>query len=247
MKGAIALVTGSSRGLGRAIARELAAAGCTVIVHGATDSPALRSALRAVRRVSPASRAVVADLGNEAAIRAMFAGLKRLDILVNNAAMQNRSPFLDLKAEDFDRVLAVNLRAPFLCGQLAARVMRRRRAGKIINISSVHAIAPKRNFAHYSSSKGGLETLTRAMALELATDGIQVNSIIAGAFETEMTPAARQTKLLPAIPAGRIGQPIELARLVRFLSGRDCDYLTGASLVVDGGLTLGFCASRPDL
>ncbi|MDB6167583.1 MAG: 3-oxoacyl-(acyl-carrier-protein) reductase [Verrucomicrobia bacterium] len=247
MKGPVALVTGSSRGLGRAIARELAAGGYTVVVHGGTDSPALRSALREVRRLAPASQAMVADLGDATAIRAMFAGLKRLDVLVNNAAMQNRSPFLDLEAEHFDRVLAVNLRAPFLCGQLAARLMRRRRAGKIINISSVHAIAPKRNFAHYSTSKGGLETLTRAMALELAADGIQVNSIVAGAFETEMTPAARQTRLLPAIPAGRIGQPVELARLVRFLSGRDCDYLTGASVIVDGGLTFGFCASRPDL
>ena len=118
---------------------------------------------------------------------------------------------------------------------------------KIINISSVHAYDPKRNFAHYSSSKGGLETLTKSLAMELAEFNIQVNSVVSGAIATEMTPAERCGKLLTAIPAGRIGAVEEIAKLVSFLSSNACDYLTGASIRVDGGLTLGFCASRPDL
>jgi len=145
-------------------------------------------------------------------------------------------------------VLAVNLKAPFLCSQWAARLMRQNGAsGIIINISSVHAINPKRNYAHYSSSKGGLETLTKCMAMELASLNIQVNSIIVGAIATEMTPAERQSKLISAIPTNRIGKPEEIARLVTFLSSQQCAYMTGASITVDGGLTLGFCASRPDL
>lgn len=244
----IALVTGSSRGIGRAIARELAQNGWTLIVHGSRSSPTLDEAWAEIRALSPASVKEVADLADAAAIHAMFAKHPRIDALVNNAATQNPGAFVDLPDADIDRVLDVNLRAPFLCAQEAARRMRTNGAGgKIVNISSVHALDPKRNFAHYSTAKGGLETLTRAMAMELAADNIQVNSIVAGAIATEMTPADRQTKLLTAIPAGRIGTPEEIARLVLFLCSHACDYLTGASLVVDGGLTLGFCASRPDL
>jgi len=243
-----ALVTGSSRGIGRSIARELAARGYAVIVHGSRDSDALHSAAAEIQQLSPKSTMVIADLSDSAAIRAMFTGWDRLDVLVNNAATQNRSSFVDLKEADLDLVLAVNLKAPFLCSQLAARQMRQQgTGGKIVNISSVHALDPKRNYAHYSTAKGGLETLTKAMALELAADNIQVNSIVAGAIATEMTPADRQSQLLSAVPANRIGDPEEIARLVAFLCSQQCNYLTGAAIVVDGGLTLGFCASRPDL
>ena len=248
MKKLVVLVTGSSRGIGRAIALELAGNGWTVVVHGSRESDALRSAFSAVQRLSPASTMAIADLADGGAIREMFSQHQRIDALINNAATQNPSPFIDLEEADLDRVLSVNLKAPFLCAQQAARLMRQNgTGGKIINISSVHALEPKRNYAHYSASKGGLETLTKSMALELAAYNIQVNSIVAGAIATEMTPAERQTKMLSAIPANRIGEPEEIARLVTFLCSPKCNYLTGASIVVDGGLTLGFCASRPDL
>jgi len=245
---AIALVTGSSRGIGRAIARNLATSGWTVIVHGSRDSAELRSAFGEIQALAPASSMEIADLADGNAIAAMFNRCNRVDALINNAATQNPSPFVDLKEADWDRILAVNLKAPFLCAQAAARLMRQHGAGgKIVNISSVHALDAKRNYAHYSASKGGLETLTKSMALELAADNIQVNSIVAGAIATEMTPADRQIALLSSIPSGRIGEPDEIARLVTFLCSQHCNYMTGASLVVDGGLTLGFCASRPDL
>ena len=247
----IALVTGSSRGIGRAIALELADRGYAVVVHGSAASPHLDSALADVRKRQPASIAAAANLADEAAIGALFetvgATFGRLDALVNNAATQIRDALTDVKSKDWDFVQAVNLRAPFLCAQKAESLMRVNGAGKIVNISSVHAIAPKRNFAPYSSSKGGLETLSKCMALELAAANIQVNSLVVGAIATEMTPEDRQSSLLSAIPAGRIGQPEEIARLVAFLCSDACDYMTGASIVVDGGITLGFCASRPDL
>lgn len=244
----VALVTGSSRGIGRAIACELAVNGWTIVVHGSTESDALHSAFAEVVALSADSRMAVADLADAEAIAGLFEGCRRIDALVNNAATQNAGPLTDLKTGDIDRVLAVNLRAPLLCAQYAAKRMRESRSGgKIVNISSVHAFDPKREYAHYSASKGGLETLTRAMALELAADNIQVNSIVAGAIATEMTSAERQEKLLSAVPAHRIGDPAEIARLVVFLCSKQCNYMTGASIVVDGGLTLGFCASRPDL
>ena len=148
---------------------------------------------------------------------------------------------------DWDHVLAVNLKAPFLCAQQAVPLMQASGGGKIVNISSVHATDPKRNFAHYSCSKAALEMLTRCLALELAAANIQANSIIVGAIGTEMTPPERQAIVLPAVPAARIGTIPEIARLVAFLCSDSCDYMTGASIVADGGLTLGFCASRPEL
>lgn len=245
---AIALVTGSSRGIGRSIALDLAANGWAVIVHGSRESDALHLSFEEVKKLSPASTMAVADLSDRDAIRRLFSRYDHLAVLVNNAATQNPSPFLDLKDADLDLILAVNLKAPFLCSQLAARLMRKNKTGgKIINISSVHALDPKRNFAHYSIAKSGLEMLTKSTAMELAPLNIQVNSIIAGAIKTEMSPADRQAKLLSAIPANRIGETDEIAHLVTFLCSQECNYMTGASIVVDGGITLGFCASRPDL
>ncbi len=252
LEGKVALVTGSSRGIGKTIAHELAHRGCTLIVHGSKESDALRGSFDDVKKLSPDSIKVAAELSEPAAIDKMFARIKQtfdgLDILVNNAATQNPSPVLELEQEDWDRVLSVNLRAPFLCAQRAGRIMRdNKTGGKIINVSSVHAYDARRHYAHYSAAKGALETLTKSLALELAEHNIQVNSVVAGAIATELTPLDRQEKFLTSVPAGRIGTTEEIARLVAFLSSNECDYITGASITVDGGLTLGFCASRPDL
>lgn len=252
LKGKIALVTGSSRGIGKAIAHELASEGCILIVHGSRESEPLNNSFKDVKKLSPGSIMLAAELSKTAEIDQMFSQIKeifgRLDILVNNAATQNPGPVLELKEEDWDRVLSVNLKAPFLCAQHAGRLMRSNKTGgKIINISSVHAYDARRYYAHYSAAKGALETLTKSLALELAEFNIQVNSIVAGAIATELTPTDRQEKFLISIPAGRIGKTEEIANLVTFLSSNKCDYLTGASITVDGGLTLGFCASRPDL
>ena len=252
IEGSVALVTGANRGIGKAIAGELAREGCTLIVHGSRDSDALCSSFEEVKKLSPDSIMTVAELSKPAEIDKMFSQIKEtfagLDILVNNAATQNPSPVLELKQEDWDQVLSVNLKAPFLCAQHAGRLMcTKKTGGKIINISSVHAYDVRRYYAHYSAAKGALETLTKSLALELAEHNIQVNSVVAGAIATELTPLDRQASFLTSIPAGRVGTTGEIARLVAFLSSNECDYITGASITVDGGLTLGFCATRPDL
>jgi len=252
LEGKIALVTGSSRGIGKTIALELARNGCNVIVHGSKKSEALSESFENVRKLSPDSLMIPAELSKPSEIDDMFSQIQEafdgLDILVNNAATQNPSPILELKKEDWNKVLSVNLTAPFLCAQCAGRIMRdTKRGGKIINISSVHAYDARRYYAHYSAAKGGLETLTKSLALELASHNIQVNSIVAGAIATELTPLDRQEKFLTSVPAARIGTTEEIAQLVVFLSSNRCDYITGASITVDGGLTLGFCATRPDL
>ncbi len=253
LQGKRILVTGSSRGIGKAIALELAARRARLVVHGPEESDELRAAYRDVCLRSPSSTMVWAELSRSEQIAAMFETVRRqlggLDVLVNNAATQNPSPLIDLEEKDWDYVLAVNLKAPFLCAQHAARLMRANggRGGKIINISSVHASAPRRNYAHYSTAKAGLEQLTKCLALELAEDNIQANAVVPGAVATELTPPDRQAAFATAVPAGRVGNVDEIARVVAFLAGDECNYLTGASLTVDGGLTLGFCASRRDL
>jgi NAD(P)-dependent dehydrogenase (short-subunit alcohol dehydrogenase family) len=252
LEGKIALVTGSSRGIGKAIARELAHRGCTLIVHGSKESDALNGSLEDVKRMSPKSIKVAAELSKPEAIDKMFSHIEqtlpRLDILVNNAATQKPGAVLELERENWDHVFSVNLRAPFLCAQRAGRIMRdNETGGKIVNISSVHAYDARRNYAHYSAAKGALETLTKSLAMELAEHNIQVNSVVAGAIATELTPLDRQQGFLTSIPAGRIGTTEEIARLVAFLASNECDYITGASITADGGLTLGFCATRPDL
>ncbi len=252
LKDKAALVTGSSRGIGKTIARELARRGCTLIVHGSKQSDALEGSFEDVSKLSGDSIMITAELSEPAAIEKMFSQIDRalpgLDILVNNAATQKPGAVLELERDNWDRVLSVNLRAPFLCAQHAGRAMRdNKTGGKIVNISSVHAYDARRYYAHYSAAKGALETLTKSLAMELAEHNIQVNSVVAGAIATELTPVDRQASFLTSIPAGRIGTTEEIARLVAFLASNECDYITGASITADGGLTLGFCATRPDL
>ena len=170
-----------------------------------------------------------------------------LHILVNNAATQNSTPFLEMEEDNWDKVMAVNLKAPFLCSQLAAKMMIKQGGGKIINIGSVHEYQTKRNFIHYSTSKGGLVMLTKNLALELAEYNIQVNQVAPGAIATALTDSDRQRQFLSAVPAGRVGLPPEIASMVCYLASDQAAYITGTSFTVDGGLTLGFCASRPDL
>jgi NAD(P)-dependent dehydrogenase (short-subunit alcohol dehydrogenase family) len=195
---------------------------------------------------------LVANLYKPHEIKELFKNIEKelhgLDVLVNNAAVQNEWPLMDMPEEDWDFVLGVNLKAPFLCGQHAARMMRSSgKGGKIINISSVHSQAPRRHYGHYSSAKGGLEQLTRCMALEWADYNIQAHTLTVGAIATELTPPDRAAALADAIPAKRVGNAEEVARLIAFLSSDACDYLTGESITIDGGITLGFCANRRDL
>jgi NAD(P)-dependent dehydrogenase (short-subunit alcohol dehydrogenase family) len=250
-KDKIVLITGSSSGIGKETALRFSTEGAVVIVHGPEDNEELSESYNTVKEKSPGSIKLACELSDSDAIREMFGKIKkqfgRLDILVNNAATQNCTPFLEMEEDNWDTVIAVNLKAPFLCSQLAAKMMVKQGGGKIINIGSVHEYQTKRNYIHYSTAKGGLVMLTKNMALELAEHNIQVNQVAPGAIASPLTDEERQRQFLTAVPAGRVGYPPEIASMVCYLASDEAGYITGVSMTVDGGLTLGFCASRPDL
>jgi glucose 1-dehydrogenase len=250
-KDKIVLITGSSSGIGKETAYRFATEGAVVIVHGPEDNEELAESHKRVVEKSPNSIKLACELSDSNAIRKMFAEIesrfKRIDVLVNNAATQNSTPFLEMEEDNWDHIFAVNLKAPFLCSQLAAKMMLKQGGGKIINIGSVHEYQTKRNYIHYSSSKGGLVMLTKNLALELAEHNIQVNQVAPGAIATALTDPDRQKQFLTAVPANRVGYPPEIASMVCYLASDEAAYITGTSFTVDGGLTLGFCASRPDL
>jgi glucose 1-dehydrogenase len=250
-KDKVVLVTGSSRGIGQETAFQFAIEGAIVIVHGPENDDELSKSHRRIADKSPKSIKLACELSDSKAIRKMFGEIEnrfnKLDVLVNNAATQNCTPFLEMEEGNWDKVIAVNLKAPFLCSQLSAKIMIKQGGGKIINIGSVHEYQTKRNFIHYSTSKGGLVMLTKNLALELAEYNIQVNQVAPGAIATALTDPDRQRQFLSAVPAGRVGLPQEIASMVCYLASDEAAYITGISFTVDGGLTLGFCASRPDL
>jgi glucose 1-dehydrogenase len=247
----VILVTGSSTGIGRTTAKRFAKEGGILIVHGPKDSDDLLDTFSEIEELSPGSIKVACELSDSNSIRQMFKTIQseftKIDILVNNAAAQNSTPFFELTEENWDYVLAVNLKAPFLTSQLAAKMMKDQGGGKIINVGSVHEYQTKRHYTHYSTSKGGLAMLTKNLALELAEYNIQVNQVAPGAIATRLTDEKRQEQFLTAVPAKRVGKADEIASMILYLASSEADYITGVSMTVDGGLTLGFCASRPDL
>ncbi len=237
----MAVVTGGTRGIGAAISTRLARAGTAVIAVYRDDDAAAEGLRR--RTGVETIKADIADPAASAALVDRVAGEhKRLDLLVNNAGMLIERPSTQTSSNDWDRAMAVNLSAAFyLCGA-AIPVMRQHNFGRIVNISSVTAVMGSPTEAAYGAAKAGLHGLTRCLARETARDGITVNCVLPGVFETEMTasmPQRTQAAILRMIPVGRRGDPDELARAVTFLLDDDAGYITGAILTVDGGLSMG--------
>ena len=246
LSGRVAVVTGAGRGLGRVMALALAAAGADVVVSSRTagELEAVRDEIIAApgRRSEAITADCTGEAGCEALVAETVARLGSIDILVNNAGINIRKPVLELTAEEYRRVLATNLEGYFNCARAAGRRMVEQRHGKVINISSIMGTVALPTQAAYASSKGGVEQLTKVMALEWATAGVQVNAIAPTYFETELTrplfeDPERNAFITGRTPMGRWGQPHELAGAVIFLASGASDYITGHTLAVDGGWT----------
>lgn len=244
LEGKSALVTGASKGIGRGIALELARAGCDVAVNYYSDAPGAEAVSAEIRALGRRAFPVRADVGVAAEVDAMFAQVlgwfSRLDIHVNNAGVQTFKPLLELGEEEWDRVIATNLKGCFLCTQRAARHMKEHGGGRIINIGSGCNKAPFPGLVSYTASKGGIEMFTKVAAVELGPHGITVNCLAPGAIEIERTHseegvdfAATWSRLTPA---GRIGYPEDVAHAAVFLAGAAAAFITGQTLWIDGGL-----------
>jgi gluconate 5-dehydrogenase len=243
LTGRIALVTGSTSGLGNAMARGLAAAGATIVVNGRDPERAVEvaEALRAEGlRAEGAAFDVTQAASVEKGVAWIEAEIGPIDILVNNAGIQRRKPLLDLEEDVWEEVLRANLTSAFLVGRAVARNMVARRRGKIVNICSLTSEIARKTIAPYTAAKGGLKQLTKAMAVEWAGDNIQVNAIGPGYFATPLNRAllddpAFDAWLKARTPAGRWGRPDELAGAAVFLASPASDFVNGQILYVDGG------------
>ena len=245
LQGKIALVTGGGRGIGRAIVEELAGAGATVVFTYKSSSAAsedLASALRAKGCTVSAHQSDAASSSDAAAlVERVIADHGRLDILVNNAGITKDGLLMRMSEEDWDRVIANNLKSVYNFTKAAARQMVGQRAGKIINITSIVGISGNAGQSNYAASKAGVIGFTKSIAKEFASRNIQVNALAPGFVDTDMTGALtpdQKKSLIAMIPLKRTARPEEIACVVRFLASDDAGYITGQVLCVDGGMTM---------
>ena len=245
LAGKCAVVTGGGRGIGRAVCLALAAQGADVVVNYAGGAEAAGETAKACRALGVRAIAVQADVADEAQAAALVETAVRemggVDILVNNAGITRDGLLLRMSEDDFTRVLDTNLKGAFHCMKAACRGMMRRRAGRIVNISSVVGVRGNAGQANYADSKAGLIGLSKSAAKELASRGITVNCIAPGFIDTAMTaalPEAVKEKLLAEIPMGRFGAAEDVAAAAAFLASDAAAYITGQVLCVDGGMAM---------
>ncbi len=243
-----AVVTGSTRGIGREIARELAAAGMNVVVNSSSEKslPAAEAlAAEIAGRFGVEAVAVAANVADEAEANALIAAATdafgRVDVLVNNAGITRDGLAARMGDEDFDAVIDINLKGTFHCCRAAAKVMMKQRWGRIINMSSVVGVYGNAGQVNYAASKAGVIGMTKTLAKELARRNITANAVAPGFIATDMTDAlseAQKEAIVGRIGSGRLGEPADIAHLVRFLASDEASYITGQVICVDGGMSL---------
>ena len=245
LKGKVALVTGGSRGIGRAVCLELARQGADVAVNYAGNEAAAQETAQACRELGVRAVVLRADVADAAACDAMVAQvleqLGRLDILVNNAGITRDGLMLRMPEADWDAVLDTNLKGAFHCMRAAYKTMMRQKSGRVVNISSVVGLRGNAGQTNYSASKAGLIGLSKSLAKELATRNVTVNVVAPGFITTDMTdalPEGAREALLSTIPMKRLGAAEDVARAVAFFSGEGAGYVTGQVLCVDGGMAV---------
>ena len=239
----VAVVTGASRGIGRAVALELAGRGNLVVINyngSAEKAEEVKKEIEAAGGEAALQQCDVSQYAEcEAFIRQVIKDYGRLDILVNNAGITRDGLLMQMKEEDFDRVLEVNLKGAFYCMKLAAKGMMKRRYGRIVSISSISGVKGNAGQINYCAAKAGIIGMTKSLARELAPRGITVNAIAPGYIESDMTavlPDKVKESVLSQVPLGRMGKPEEIAQAAAFLASDRAAYITGQTLLVDGGM-----------
>ncbi len=239
----VAIVTGSGRGIGRAIALKLAEVGATVVINDVGEATSVDSAVEEIRAMNRESQAILADVSLSSDVASMvettIASYGRVDILVNNAGITRDQLVLRMSDDEWDKVINVNLKSVFLCTRAVLRHMIKQRWGRIINMASIVGIVGNAGQANYASAKAGIIGFTRTIAREVASRSITVNAIAPGFIDTQMTQQLEENQrqeLMRRIPLGYLGTPRDVAEAVAFLASEEARYITGQVLNVDGGM-----------
>ncbi len=245
LEGKNALVTGASRGIGRAIALELARNGANVVVNYAGSKDKAEAVVNEIEALGRKAVAIQANVANSEEVTALVKDtidqLGSIDILVNNAGINRDNLLMRMKEDEFDDVIETNLKGVFNCIKAVTRPMMRQRSGKIINLASVVAVAGNPGQVNYVAAKAGVIGMTKTVAKELASRNIHVNAVAPGYIATDMTdelPDNIKEQMLDLIPVNRLGEPEDVAKVVRFLASEDSDYMTGQTIHVDGGMVM---------
>lgn len=245
LTGKNALVTGASRGIGRAIALELAKHGANVAVNYAGSEARAQEVVDEITKMGARAIKIQADVTDDASVQAMVKAVIKefgsLEILVNNAGITKDNLLMRMKEEEFDQVIDTNLKGVFLCTKAVTRQMMKQKYGKIINVASIVGVSGNPGQANYVAAKAGVIGMTKSVALELASRNILVNAVAPGFIATDMTDALTEEQkqaILDRVPLAKLGKPEDVAKVVRFLASEDADYITGQTIHIDGGLVM---------
>ena len=244
-EGKTALVTGGSRGLGRAVCLELAKGGANVVLCYAGNEAAAQETVREIEALGAKALTICCDVSDaaqvDALVKAAVETFGRIDILVNNAGITRDNLLMRMSEADFDAVISTNLKGTFLCMKAVSRLMLKQRYGRIVNLSSVVGLRGNAGQVNYAASKAGVVGMTKSLAKELASRGVTVNAVAPGFIETDMTAAltdAARAAAQGSIPMNRLGAPEDVAKAAAFLASDDAAYITGQVLAVDGGMAM---------